>query len=368
MEITIITRSTTWSWWIWTHTHWLLLEMIADARINKINVISPHDDEIPRDYKIIHYPIKLFWKTFITKSLQFYFMAGNLIKRNGLESTNIIAQFRFFGRYKKLFHIFHWTHTGLMHTHMKFYCGLIDIIGLVFNRFYQFMDIYCMYVSTKNLYVSKVTMDLMNTKYPTFSRKNVYLPNFIANENANISSRKIDDVNKSSAIVLWYIGRLDPLKWVDRLCSLLQRNMEKLEAIMGRKIELHVIGNGMLESSIQKYPFVVFHGHKNHQDVLPYYSQFDLLVFPSRYENFPTVILEWLSHKCLILSRNVWDCPLILPEMYVFESDLGFLDKICKLIMSDSKERESMLENGYNLSKKYDRKEIYGCFIQYISE
>jgi D-inositol-3-phosphate glycosyltransferase len=114
----------------------------------------------------------------------------------------------------------------------------------------------------------------------------------------------------SSDTILLYVGRLDPLKGVDRLITALARlkHLQHLRLLI-------VGGDGRetaesrrlkdLSQSLGLENTVAFTGRVDHSDLPDYYSAADILVLPSHTESFGLVGLESLACGTPVLSTRV---------------------------------------------------------------
>ncbi len=114
--------------------------------------------------------------------------------------------------------------------------------------------------------------------------------------------------------VIWFVGRLVTLKWVDLLIHAFNAVQKKHPNIV-----LHIVWDGDQLWELQKLAHdvwlnknVVFLWAKDRSyvanDFLPHV---DILVNPSYQEWLPTSVLEWLLSKCVVVATNVWGTPEI---------------------------------------------------------
>ncbi len=105
-------------------------------------------------------------------------------------------------------------------------------------------------------------------------------------------------VDMEGEISLCYHGRFTYEKGLD----LLIQAMASLPDGVREKIHLHLFGRGPMERSLRRkvsrHGFgrqVHFHGHLPMEEVYPALCSADLLVYPSRFDNFPVSVLEALA-------------------------------------------------------------------------
>src|SRR5690606_37809409 len=111
----------------------------------------------------------------------------------------------------------------------------------------------------------------------------------------------------SSDFVMGYVGRLTHLKGVDLLARAFQMISEKLPFS-----RLLMIGDGEEEKNLQSLLKREMQSGRVHlvgglpQAVLPdWYRSMNLLIMPSRYENFSNAVLEGLACGVPFLASNV---------------------------------------------------------------
>ncbi len=113
-----------------------------------------------------------------------------------------------------------------------------------------------------------------------------------------------------SETILLFVGRLDPLKGVDRLITALARlkHHKRLRLLIvggdGRETEDSVTLQE-LSQTLGLENSVTFTGRVDHNDLPHYYSAADLLVLPSHTESFGLVGLEALACGTPVLSTRV---------------------------------------------------------------
>lgn len=135
------------------------------------------------------------------------------------------------------------------------------------------------------------------------------------------------------------VGRLDQVKGHDRL-------IDALPMINGRW-HLNILGNGPLRSALEKQVHkngvqdsVTFLGFA--QNPYPAIASADVLVLPSRYEAFPTVIFEALFLGTKVVAT---DCPSG-PRKMLHDGELGVLvvDMSCQALADAINETLAQIE------------------------
>ncbi len=112
------------------------------------------------------------------------------------------------------------------------------------------------------------------------------------------------------------------------------------------------------DSNIEDY--VVFAGEQ--EDLLPYYSIFDLFVFPTLWEGMPYVLLEAMASRLpVICSRLPNLLEVIKPDHSAFVIDPMDMDDLFRKVSAlyQSKElREEIAQNAMIESTQYDESEV----------
>jgi len=122
------------------------------------------------------------------------------------------------------------------------------------------------------------------------------------------SSSVRDQLNwRETDFVLGYVGRFTKLKGVDLLARAFKGLSEKLP-----NIRLVMVGHGEEEKNLQaelgqeiKTGRVHFAGGLSHSSLAEWYCAMDLLVMPSRYENFSNAVLEGMACGIPFLASDV---------------------------------------------------------------
>lgn len=119
--------------------------------------------------------------------------------------------------------------------------------------------------------------------------------------------------------IILYVGRIEPLKGLDRLLSA----MTSLDT--GKELSLVVVGGGdeskdevvrlqALSRSLNIQDSVIFTGPARHEDLPYYYSAADVCVIPSYYESFGLVALESLSCGTPVVATRVGGIETVLND------------------------------------------------------
>jgi glycosyltransferase involved in cell wall biosynthesis len=114
--------------------------------------------------------------------------------------------------------------------------------------------------------------------------------------------------------IIWFVGRLVALKWVD----LLIRAIAWLR-IAGYAVSCQIVGDGDARQSLEKlvdelglWNVVRFRWAMAREAVVrDFLPQVDIIVNPSYQEWLPTSVLEWLLTGCVVVATDVGGTPEI---------------------------------------------------------
>ncbi len=131
--------------------------------------------------------------------------------------------------------------------------------------------------------------------YSSIAKKAFYIPNAIDFKDLPSSGRRLFDKQ------VVYAGRLSIEKGIDVL-------LKALDYIDSR-IHVLVIGSGPLEEIVREKTKcrrnIHYIGYKPRRECLEYIMGSDALILPSRVEGMPTVVLEAMALKTLVIASRV---------------------------------------------------------------
>ena len=127
---------------------------------------------------------------------------------------------------------------------------------------------------------------------------------FVVPEDKNKSRKKLN-LETEKKVVL-FVGRLSWLKGADRLTEIINSLYESRE-----EYQFCIVGEGEYKRKLRHLPnkYVKTEGRVPHKKIAKYYNASDVLVFPSRTEGLPNVILEALSAGVPVIASPVGDIP-----------------------------------------------------------
>jgi glycosyltransferase involved in cell wall biosynthesis len=145
--------------------------------------------------------------------------------------------------------------------------------------------------------------------------------------------------------VIGYVGRLTRLKGVDILAAAFQEISEYLPntrlLIIGRGEEEHRLRSTLAQKF--SHGGVHIEPDVNHEELAEWYRAMDLLVMPSRYENFSNALIEAMACGVPFLASDVGGNKIVAKTGagWLFESDsVAALSACLRMILQDPAERQ----------------------------
>lgn len=188
----------------------------------------------------------------------------------------------------------------------------------------DFLESIALSVLNGNVYVSNYTLRSWSKYIFIRNSKNIKKVIYNAIKMPEVRVPKECNTSKSK---LGFVGRFSTEKQPEMFCQ--------LSKFIG--YELHAFGDGHLLNALKtKYPNVYFHGLIKNQEAI--YSQIDVLIMTSKFENCPMVILEAMSRGIPCVVPNVGGIPEIVSdkEGVVYDVfDIDVIDKSVKIILND---------------------------------
>lgn len=194
--------------------------------------------------------------------------------------------------------------------------------------------------------------------------KYFWLPNTIKIDELQKKAQiKIPNLYSENSYKLLFVGRLEHQKGLDLVFQVLAKVKNEIP------FELVIVGTGALESklramakSLEIDDRIKWMGFQN--NVYSFYAASDVLLFPSRHEGFPNVLLEAMTLSSPVIAA---DCPTGPAEItkngllgLLFEVDNidQFHDHI-QFAFHNQKEMEEMgNQAGKNIAEFYDVKSV----------
>lgn len=178
--------------------------------------------------------------------------------------------------------------------------------------------------------------------------------------NANIFySRGI--VASSTTLKVGYVGRFEPVKGVSLL-------MDAVKLLKERNIDftLQLVGNGSLKAKLitdiqqnNLSELVTIHEQCSQDTLAQFYSDFDVLIFPSFSESLGLVGLEAMACGCPVIASDIEGITSYLTDGYngfLFKKANAddLLDKIIKFIGLSQIDLNQNINNAIATSKIYE--------------
>jgi glycosyltransferase involved in cell wall biosynthesis len=162
---------------------------------------------------------------------------------------------------------------------------------------------------------------------------------------------------------LLFVGTLEPGKNLNTLL----KAYHKLDDEIKRNYPLKIIGGrGWKNSSIaatisdlKLEKFVHFLGYISDEELADEYYGASLFILPSLYEGFGLPVLEAMSQGTAVITSNVSSLPEVAgtAAKLVDPQSIEELSKAMNDILSSSKTRDEMVENGYKNNSNFSWKQ-----------
>jgi glycosyltransferase involved in cell wall biosynthesis len=188
-----------------------------------------------------------------------------------------------------------------------------------------------------------------------------------------ISTDKYVPQPRGKDLNILFVGRLEEIKGIDIFMEVSRRFKNESSYIF------HIAGSGSFESRIKaaNYDNVVYYGVLNDQELANLYGSCDIFLYPTRWDAFPTVIVEAASSGEHIVASER------LRGVYDDLSDKGFLEytkldvdtietRVRALVEEiDTIRKNAMCEHKY-VAENYDNKivtrNLYANFEKLLNE
>lgn len=169
--------------------------------------------------------------------------------------------------------------------------------------------------------------------------------------------------NNKKGTNLLYIGSLSFIKGVDILLNAMRKASD-----LGYELKLNIIGKGDEQQKLEKLALsldlqnVYFKGYLRGAKKEELIKNSDILIIPSRFDNFPIVMLEAMAKNLPIIASRVGGIPEVVIDNFnglLFETE-NTNDLVLKIItlVKNEKLRNKFASRNINLIKKYQWKEI----------
>jgi glycosyltransferase involved in cell wall biosynthesis len=115
-----------------------------------------------------------------------------------------------------------------------------------------------------------------------------------------ISTDKYVPQPRGQAINILFVGRLEEIKGIDIFVDISRRFKNE------STFRFHIAGSGSFEAEIRKsnYDNVEYHGVLDEQELASLYGSCDIFLYPTRWDAFPTVIIEAASSGEYIVASD----------------------------------------------------------------
>ncbi|MHA1385786.1 MAG: glycosyltransferase family 4 protein, partial [Candidatus Helarchaeota archaeon] len=142
-----------------------------------------------------------------------------------------------------------------------------------------------------------------------------------------------------------------------------------------KDIKVIIIGDGpdlpKLKNLIRKYKLMdeVIHYKFVTHEIMPFfYSLADCLILHSRYEGMPKVVLEAFAAKTPVIASNIHSISYLVKHrkngiLVEFQNKKQLLDAV-KLILSNGKLRDNIINNAYNIIQNFTWEKVSSNLIK----
>lgn len=241
---------------------------------------------------------------------------------------------------QKMIYVCHVDHRIFLNS--KF----IRLLSTLFFKFYS--DFF-----TRIIVASNFMKNTLINQFKVKKDKIVKISNLIEIEESN-RRKKIKLKGNPS---LLFVGHLSHIKGVDLL-------IKAISLIANATIHLHIIGKGDKEQEFKKLSKdlnienkITFWGSVSHSKTFYFYKNADICVVPSRYDNFPNVILEAMVCSCPVITSSVGGTPEIIKDGengLLISLDPKEIAKKIELLEKDKELIKKIKNNGLKSLANYD--------------
>lgn len=375
MNIILVTRDTIDG--VGTTVKNLVWDYERDPKFDKITVVSPQPFAVTSD-RVKFIQAKMYGKYFFTKEPSFAWNAWRAIKRELKHQdydvihlhSNILKYQLPNNQKSRLISTFQYTHHALMNlqvpiistihsTHIasisntkvfNFKYGLGKYIHLPF----AFWDNLRVRSSKIVTCVSKYTISELQKLNKGHESKFQYVPNGVDFDkykpieiDREAFLRENYGVETKGKKVLLLISRLESGKGVNFLADVVKEMSD---------VVLIILGHGPEQANLSKYENIKCLGYIKDQELKnKLINCADLFVFPSFYENFPSVIVEAMAAKLPILSTRVGMVPELLGDRDAVLVEANNYDEYTmklKALLADDQKMHAEAELNYEYAHR----------------
>lgn len=250
-----------------------------------------------------------------------------------------------------------WQHLlAILRSRALRVCDFPKIIGLAFSGF---LELYAFRKADKVVCVSKYSLDFLNN---FVNRQDAIIipPSIDEPTPLNKVSKNTFEFEKYKLKVLWIGG--DPIK--KGLGISIQSIGEIPEA------SLTIVGDIQKPRNLPKNCY--FLGRVDNVTLLKIYSSVDIIILPSMYEGFPTVLLEAMSYGVVPMTYNRPPFTEILSyeNSYLVSNNsyIGFKDTVNSVIKSETQNLKGKSEKCSIKAKEFYNGMQFERYIKLIFE
>lgn len=163
--------------------------------------------------------------------------------------------------------------------------------------------------------------------------------------------------SKSNTFRILFVSRLIERKGLQYIVPELRKIKEKT----GREIKLIVVGDGPYREKLEKMAqdwmvkdLIAFEGQKSKEEIVSYYQNADLFIFPSEKEGMPNVVLEAMSCGLPVLMSPCEGSKELIHDNGYIVDVTDFSQKIVELINSKENLKKMGTKSRQIIEEKFD--------------
>lgn len=205
---------------------------------------------------------------------------------------------------------------------------------------------------TKNLIINQGACEKKIHVIPLIHEKNSFL----------LESKS---VNKKNTIKVLYVGSIVLRKGVQYL-------LEATNKLDNNKFEFHIIGSSLISHDTLRsmYPHVNFYEHVPFSDVVHFYKDSDVLVFPTLSDGFGSVQVEAMSYGIPVIATT--SCGDVVEHgcsgFLIPPNNSLEIENYLRLFEDDRELLQQMKINAKRRSKDFSLENISNLFIEILKK
>lgn len=220
--------------------------------------------------------------------------------------------------------------------------------------------------SNKVILVSDLLYKTALQYYNSYSSKFVIINNGISYNKEFFKIKKLIS-SKSKILKILFVGNIEKIKGLDRIIQLMSELENSQLNIVGKIKDKPYFENILLKYNLLfKEKKVIYLGELKNNKLYDMYVSSDILVLPSLYDSYPSVVLESLmSGTPVIISNMVGTKDIIINGRngYVFKDDKELKDILLKI-----QKNSELIKNMKKFATQTVKKEFWKYKIKELLE